>query len=129
MKQTHNYEVNFAEQKIIVTKKFAKAAGVIGSTQYKELAQIRHDFPDFTIELREIKRKEGKRTYGKLTYQAMEDFITEFEEENAPAILDELERMKALSKAYAGKYAFVKTWFLNRYKDVFKQEDSREAVA
>ena len=59
MKQTHNYEVNFAEQKIIVTKKFAKAAGVIGSMQYKELAQIRRDFPDFTIELREIKRKEN----------------------------------------------------------------------
>ena len=123
------YEINYTEKTITVTKSFLKEAGTIGSTAYRELAQVRKDFPDFQIIQREIAKKPGKKTYGKLTYKVMEDFISVQEEENAPAVLDEFERVKALSKVHAGQYAFVKTWFLNRYKDVFKQEDSQEAAA
>ena len=59
----------------------------------------------------------------------MADFITVKEEENAAAVLAEFERVKALSKVQAGQYAFVKTWFLNRYKDEFQQEETEEAAA
>lgn len=123
------YEINYTEKTITVTKSYLKEAGIIGSAAYNELARVRKDLPDFQIVQREITKKPGKKTYGKLTYKVMEDFITVQEEKNAPAVLDEFERVKALSIAHAGKYAYVKTWFLNRYKDVFKQEDSQEAVA
>ena len=125
----NNYEINYSEKTITVTKRFLKEAGIIGSAAYTELTKVRKDLPDFQILPREINKKPGKKTYGKLTYKAMEDFISVQEEENAHAVLDEFERVKELSKIHVGQYAFVKTWFLNRYKDVFKQEDSQKAAA
>lgn len=129
MKNSNRYEINYSEKTITATKNFLKEAGIIGSAAYTELAKVRKDLPDFQIIPREINKKPGKKTYGKLTYKVMEDFISVQEEENAPAVLDEFERVKALSKIHAGQYAFVKTWFLNRYKDVFKQEDPQETAA
>ena len=54
--------------------------------------------------------------------------IETVEEENAPAILDEFEQVKALSKCHVGQYAFVKTWFLKRYKDVVSNEEDEGDV-
>ena len=129
MRTNNGYEINYIENTITVTKKFLKDAGVIGSPAYNELARVRKDLPDFQIVQREITKKQGKKTYGKLTYEVMADFIAVKEEENAPAVLAEFERMKALSKVQAGQYAFVKTWFLSRYKDEFQQEETEEEVA
>ncbi len=125
----NSYEINYTEMTITVTKSFLKEAGNIGSTAYKELAQVRKDLPEFQIVQREIAKKPGKKTYGKLTYQVMEDFIKEYEEENAPAALAEYQQIRQFSQFHAGKYAFVKNWFLNRYKDVFTQRESQEPAA
>ncbi len=126
MKHNHNYEINYIEGKIIVTKSFLKEAGVIGSTAYTELAQVRKDYPEFTIEQRQISKKQGKKTYGSLTYKVMKEFIEVQEEENATAVLVEFERIQQLSKAHNGQYAFVKSWFLKRYNDQFVQEENTE---
>ena len=123
MKQNHGYEINYIENTIVVTKSFLKKAGTIGSKEYNELAKVRRDFPDFRIQQREITKKQGKKTYGKLTYKVMGEFIEAQEEENAAEVLAEFERVQRLSKIQAGSYSFVKTWFLNRYKDVFQQEE------
>ena len=129
MRTNNGYEINYIENTITVTRKFLKDAGVIGSPAYNELARVRKDLPDFQIVQREITKKQGKKTYGKLTYEVMADFIAVKEEEDAPAVLAEFERVKALSKVQAGQYAFVKNWFLNRYKDEFQQEETEEEVA
>ena len=126
MKHNHNYEINYVEGKIIVTKSFLKEAGVIGSTAYTELAQVRKDYPEFTIEQRQISKKQGKKTYGSLTYKVMKEFIEVQEEENATAVLVEFERIQQLSKAHNGQYAFVKSWFLKRYNDQFVHEENTE---
>ena len=44
MKNTNRYEINYIEGKIIVTKKFLKEAGIIGSVAYEELTKVRHDY-------------------------------------------------------------------------------------
>ena len=126
MKHNHNYEINYVEGKIIVTKSFLKEAGVIGSTAYTELAQVRKDYPEFTIEQRQISKKQGKKTYGSLTYKVMKEFIEVQEEENAETVLAEFERIQHLSNAHNGQYAFVKSWFLKRYNDQFVQEENTE---
>ena len=125
----NSIDINYIEKTITVTKSYLKEAGIIGSAAYTELAQVRKDLPEFQIVQREIAKKPGKKTYGKLTYKVMGEFITAQEEDNAPAVLDEFERIKALSKAYAGQYAFVKTWFLSRYKGVFTQTDEQKTAA
>ena len=129
MKKNTNYEINFTEMTITVTKSFLKEAGIIGSPAYIELARVRKDLPDFQIVQREITKKQGKKSYGKLTYKVMEDFIAVQEEENAPAVLAEFQRVQQLSKIQAGSYAYVKTWFLTRYKEVFTVEETEEAIA
>ena len=130
MTKMKGYEINYIENTITVTKKFLKEAGIIGSHAYIELARVRKDLPDFQIIQREIAKNQGKKTYGKLTYETMADFIAVKEEENAPAVLAEFERVKKLSKAQNASYTFVKTWFLNRYKDEFAQnEETAEAEA
>ena len=129
MKKNTGYEINYIENTITVTKKFLKEAGIIGSAAYTELARVRKDLPDFQIVQREITKKQGKKSYGKLTYKVMEDFIAVQEEENASAVLAEFQRVQQLSKVQAGSYAFVKTWFLTRYKEVFTAEETEEAIA
>ena len=121
MKKNNGYEINYIENTITVTKKFLKEAGIIGSAAYTELARVRKDLPDFQIVQREIAKKQGKKTYGKLTYELMAGHIEAKEEANAPAVLAEFERVKQLSKVQSGSYAYVKTWFLTRYKEDFQQ--------
>lgn len=125
----NGYEINYTEKTIIATKNFLKEAGTVGSTAYNTLTRLRNELSDFRVVPREINKKPGKKTYGKLTYKVMGDFIAAQEEENATAVLAEFERVQMLSKVQSGSYAYVKTWFLNRYKDVFKPEDSQEAAA
>ena len=60
MNKTALYEIDFINSKIILTKKFYKAAGTLNSNEYRILVQLRRDNPTFTVELREIKKKEGK---------------------------------------------------------------------
>lgn len=104
MKQNHGYEINYIENTIVVTKSFLKKAGTISSKEYNELAKVRRDFPDFRIQQREITKKQGKKTYGKLTYKVMGEFIEAQEEENAAEVLAEFERVQRLSKVQNGSY-------------------------
>ena len=75
MNKTALYEIDFINSKIILTKKFYKAAGTLNSNEYRILVQLRRDNPTFTVELREIKKKEGKQSYRNLTYEHMEAYI------------------------------------------------------
>ena len=79
MTKNANYNVDFFTSTIIITKKFYKAASVLNSPEYKEMMQLRRDNPDFTIVLREIKKKEGKKSYRNLNYENMRTFIENYE--------------------------------------------------
>ena len=82
MKTTTNYTINAATKEIIITKRFEKAANNIGSNEYKDLVTLMKDFPEFSIKVKEIKKKKGKKTYNGLTLDEMRRFIgTRSEEE------------------------------------------------
>ena len=98
MKKNTGYEINYIENTITVTKKFLKEAGIIGSAAYTELARVRKDLPDFQIVQREITKKQGKKSYGKLTYKVMGEFIEAQEEENASVVLAEFQRVQQLPR-------------------------------
>ena len=133
MTKNTQYEIDFINSKIILTKKFAKAASILNTPEYTALIQIRRENPDFTIELREIKKKEGKKSYRNLTYEHMEAYIITRDGKGSEAH-KEFEQVKKLSQVQAGPYAYVKSWFLKKYKDEFQKEedaekDSKEAPA
>ena len=127
MKQNRGYEIDFVEGKIIVMKRFLKDASVIGSTAYTELTQVRKDYADFTIEIRQIAKKENKQTYGKLTYDFMRDYI--LTKEDSKVVLAEYESIRKLAKFQNAQYVFVKNWFLKKYKSDFTKKETEDQVA
>ena len=119
---TLGYRPDFDTMTIILTKKFAKAASILNTPEYTALIQIRRENPDFTIELREIKKKEGKKSYRNLTYEHMEAYIITRDGKGSDAH-KEFEQVKKLSQIQAGSYGYVKKWFLNKYEAEFKKEE------
>lgn len=128
MTKNANYDVDFITATIIITKKFYKAASVLNSPEYKEMMQLRRDNPDFTIVLREIKKKENKKSYRNLNYKNMRTFIEnhETDDEVRAARIKEFEKVKALSQVQSGPYAYVKTWFLKMYGDAYNPEEKAD---
>ena len=124
MKQNLGYEIDFFEEKIIVSKKFLKEASTINTTAYIELTKIRKDYPDFTIEPRQIAKRENKMTYGKLTYDFMREYIEA--KGDAENVLVEFEQVKKLAKFQNAQYVFVKKWFLGLYGDEFRREEGED---
>lgn len=125
MTKNANYSIDFFTSTIILTKRFYKAASVLNSPEYKELMQARRDNPTFSIVLREIKKKEGKKSYRNLNYENMRTFIENYEtDDDARADrIKEFEKVKALSTVQSGPYAYVKTWFLKMYGDAYNSEE------
>ena len=128
MTKNANYSIDFITATIIITKKFYKAASILNSPEYKEMMQLRRENPTFTIVLREIKKKEGKKSYRNLTYKNMQTFIENYETDNDMRAdrLKEYEAVKALSKVQSGPYAYVKNWFLKQYGDAYNPEEKAD---
>lgn len=121
-----DYEINYNENAIIVSKAFLKEAGVYNSDAYNILKGLRADFPDFKIEQKEIKKNHHKKTYGKLTYERMEEYILFVEGEDT-ANLKEFETVKTMATFKASPYAYTKKWFLEKYKDFAREAEQGEA--
>ena len=114
MKKMNEYKVDVVAETITLTKKFAKAAGVLGTREFNTFKQLRADYPDYTVQVREIAKKENKVSYANLTYDFMKTFIGMVEGE-ASENIGNLAKVIELSKGQPGHYAYVKTWFLERY--------------
>jgi hypothetical protein len=122
MTKNNRYEINHIEGKVILTKQFAKSASILNTPEYMTLLELRRNHPDYTFELREIKKKEGKKSYRNLTYEHMEAYIITRDGKDSEAH-KEFKQVKKLSQVQAGPYAYVKSWFLKKYKDEFQQEE------
>ena len=121
-----NYEINYNEKAIIVSKAFMKEAGIYNSEAYNILKGLRADLPNFEIKQREIKKNSNKKTYGKLTYERMEEYIL-FAEGEDTATLKEFETVKTMATFKASPYAYTKKWFLEKYKDFAREAEQGEA--
>ena len=124
MKQNIGYEIDYIESKIIVSKKFLKEASNVNTAAYSELVQIRQDYPEFMIAPRQMAKHENKMTYGKLTYDFMQDYIKT--KDDSEAILAEYENIRKLARFQNAQYVFVKKWFLGLYGDDFKRAEKEE---
>lgn len=123
--------IDKANKTLTVTKDFMMKAGQFGTPEFEKALEAKQNFPGFTLVVRTIKRNSEKWTYGKLTYDRMEDFIQNHEKdvETREAKLKEFELVKAWAKTQKAAYAKVKEWFLNEYKDDFKKEQEAQKKA
>ena len=115
MKKLSRINFNHATKEIIITTAFETEANVIGSAAYDELVRIRKDFPDYTIRRKEIAKKDNKKSFKGLTVDEMRRFLSTIGEADVKLF----ERVCEIAEGKQGKYAVIKKWFLNNYKEAY----------
>lgn len=127
MKNTKGYEINLEAGKIIVTRKFSKAAGVVGSDEYNTLVTLRKDFADFDIVMKAIEKKENKTSYSGLSVIKMKAAISYMTKNNEEAV-SLFEKYIEVYKGQKGKYATLKKLFLDKYKEEYNALNAADMV-
>lgn len=114
-----SYRINFEEEKIIIPKKMVKEASILNSEAYRTINQLRKDFPTYQIVQKEIRKKKDKRSYANLTIKTMREHIALLEGENSET-MRQFEYLYAFYEVHKGRYAKLKAWYLEHYKDEYK---------
>ena len=127
MNKKFNY--NFIEKTIVGSNAAIKRANKGMNPEFKELTEMLAQHPDFTVVAKIIDKKEGKKTYSKLTFDRMEEYIrTQFsDEETLNAKIVEFKAIQKVADAKGAKYPLTKKWFLATYPE-FKENSVSEAV-
>lgn len=114
-------KVDFQKKLIIMDRTFAKKCVDTSSPEYAQLQDVRHDYPDYEVVVRTIKKNPNKETYKGLTYRYMEDYILRHEtEENALNVIKEFNELRTISECHRRglRYPTIKRWFLNKYPEI-----------
>ena len=96
MKKNANYEINFATNTIIVTKRFREAASIIGTPEFNTMVELRK--LNMPITERIIKRTSGEDRW---TFKRMEHFIRN---------VDDADRYMADFDALRDAVSYMKVW-------------------
>ena len=122
----NNYKIDFSSNTIILNKKFAKEASRdINSEAYRTIRTLRADYLDFKFVEKTIEKKKGKKTYANLTFEAMREHIILIDGEGSTT-LTKYEYLMDFYKTHAGRYAKIKAWYLEQYKDEYAAKDADE---
>ena len=123
-----NYEKNLIE----MTAKEAKAAGKVGTQEFKDLQTLRSLNPTFAIVIVKSSRSKKKDTMKGLTYEYMEKYISSHDEDGK--IMAEYQDLRGLSErakealAEPCSYLEMRAWFLNTYPAIAKFHEDREKL-
>ena len=125
------FTYNFIEKAIIGSKAAIDRANKGKNPEYAELSGMLTAHPDFTVRVKDIQKKEGKKTYSKLTFDRMEEYIrTQFADENALAAkLNEFKAIQKVAEVKGAKYPLTKKWFLATYEEYKLNEVSEQESA
>ena len=122
------------ENRVQVTREFAKNAKIFGTPEYKLWREIKADCPDAQMELKTIKKNPNKRNDTKnMTYERMAIYIRE--QDNAATLMVEFKKQIAISKVQTNPYRSVLAWFIQKfegydsYKSFFAAEAEKKAQA
>ena len=119
---SREYKIDYISEKIIVTKKFLKAAGVYNSPEYKKLKELRAELSTFKLEEKEIAKKASKKTHKNLTFEKMrEHLIVRFGKDSET--VNRYDYLMEFYKPHAGRYAKIKSWYLEQCKDEYADEN------
>ena len=132
MKQ--NYAINYEKKEITITKTFAKKASQLNTPEARIMRQLRNEYKDFSFVYRQIDKKENKESYAGLNLTTMKLFFESrirVEKESCKEELKEGEKLNSEKDYEAfenvkkvvgkGKYATVKKWFLDNFKEEYKE--------
>jgi len=128
MKKTNGIYADIINEKIYVTKVFAKRASVIGSDEHKSFMHHKKAYHGFEVEQKITNIRRDKVKHTGMTVEWMERYVTQH-----PLDDSTLTDFHAIVYDYTGHPAFyskVKSWFLKQYPDftakVVNAERARE---
>ncbi len=117
---TKYFKYDVLTNSIIGSKSNIKKAGDPASEQYKELCAMKKQQPTFAVAVKEISKSKKKQTYKDLTIDAMRTFV---EKQNDAEALSEFNSLVA-----ADTYPIVKSWFVAKYKGIYKKTETKKAM-
>ena len=127
-KNAARFVINFVDKTITGTKaSFAKAGKGDGAI-YEELASKIAAHPDFTLKVKEQKKRsvKAKQTYDGLNFPLMEKYIAI--QDNSEDLMLAYNGAKKMAKDTGSSvYPFVKKWFLGQFKD-FDVAEAKSAI-
>lgn len=125
--------IDFSKNRITMDRTFAEKCCDTRSAEYEHLQRVRQDYPEFSVQRREIKKNTSKETYAGLTYGYMEHYIITHEDGEArEAALAEFGELRLISECHkrSRRYPTIKKWFLNKYPQIaefgMEKEESAE---
>ena len=120
------YFVDMVNEKVYVDPVFVKKAGQFGAAEFDKFMELRTALPAFKFEEKNL-NVSSKNVYSELTYDVMEAFINFYEPtEKRAAVLAVFRSIRAESVFKKAPYSFVKSWFLNNYKDEYNKSSFAE---
>ena len=114
------FTVNFAEATIYATKTTLKKASIPNSAEYKMLMNLMKQNPKFTIAVKEIKERQGRKTYAGLNKNLIAKYISI--QSNAKELSAKMELAFQM-----GKFPMVRSWFLHEFEN-FDKDAAKEAI-
>ena len=127
-----NIKLNERDNTIEMTKKFAAAAKCFGSEAYKQLQEVRRDYPNFRVVTKSSRAKK-RDCYKGLTYEFIESYI-KLHDDNDGSILAKFNDLRATSDeakaigAEAVSYGEIKAWFFQQYPAFAEFQKKREEL-
>lgn len=122
-------KIDFNKKAIVMDRTFAKNCENTHSEEYQHLQAVRKDYPEYTVNIRTIRKNPNKKIYKGLTYEYMENYILKHESEDTlAAVLEEYRELRLISQCHGKgfRYPTIKKWFLAKYPEI---EEFLEEVA
>ena len=124
-KKKFDLKVDHASKKIIIGRTFSQKQSDIESDEYKKLCEVVQTFPEYNVEVKQIKKNPHKESYRGLNYEYMEMYIsvkgTSFDRQ-------EYDDMRLLAECHSKRFPVIKQWFLKRYPEVEKYGAKKEFI-
>lgn len=125
---------NLVKKTIEMSKAEAKAAGKIGTEEFKELRQYMELYPSFTIDIKAPAKR--KVEFRGLDYKYMKAYILDHDDEGGKIMAefraliaqDKKDKVEGAERLEAAGYFDVRDWFLAKFPEIkeYKEAHARK---
>lgn len=115
------YKLDFANNIMTVTYKFAAAMNDISSPEFKHYKKVMKECPQLELIVKAGRTYTKPRKNKRLTYKNMETYISTFD--NANELLQRFILVQIKSKVLKSPYKYVSDWFRAQFPDYEEMPD------
>ena len=125
--------INYASMTIEMTKAESKAAGKIGTEEFKNMLSLMQQFPNYKIQVATRAATKKSCDYKGLTFAYMENYIKTHDNKDK-SIMAEYQALRGKSKeaeeynAKSVSYGEMKEWFLAKFPEIKEFHQNRQKL-